>query len=51
MGENTVLFFDEDQIQEIVFRGYDDDERKFMLGAMKKILDSAERVVEEKVNE
>lgn len=51
MGENTVLFFDKDQIQEIVFRGYDDDERKFMLGAMKKILDSAERVVEEKVNE
>lgn len=51
LGEDSVLFFYEDQIQEIVFRGYDDDEREFMLGAMKKILDSAERVVEEKANE
>jgi len=42
-AENSFCFFDNDDITEIVFKGYDDEERHAFL----KIVDEAEKMVNE----
>lgn len=42
MGTETALLFNRDNIQEVFFKGYQNEERDIFVGVVQQILDSAE---------
>lgn len=48
VGNNSALFFNHKDIDTIVFRGYESEERTLLLDALQKMLDSTDAVIAEK---
>lgn len=48
VGNNSALFFNHKDIDTIVFRGYESEERTLLFNALQKMLDSTDAVIAEK---
>ena len=46
IGDQSILLFMHDQIQEVFFEGYKNDERDFLIESIQNITDAAREVVE-----
>lgn len=47
MGMGSVFLFDEDSIEEVYFRGYEDASTAQLLSAVSQMLETAEQVIQE----
>ena len=51
IGEETTVLFDRESIQEVIFKGYADEEREKFCSIMQKVLVKAEKKLGNVVNE